>query len=172
MHYLADVICVILCVMSTLDATDARLLLALDDDPQATRVDLAQRLELSRNTVHARLTRWEDQAVLGAVDHRVMPKTLGYSLTAFVTIQIDQHRLDELTVAMTEIPEVLEVHGLTGVTDLLIHVVGRDANDLYRIAGRILSIDGVKRTSTGLVMQELMGYRIAQLIGTDSRPSG
>ena len=152
MHYLSNVTRVILCVMSTLDATDARLLLALDDDPQATRVDLAQRLELSRNTVHARLTRWEDQAVLGAVDHRVMPKTLGYSLTAFVTIQIDQHRLDELTVAMTEIPEVLEVHGIAGMTDLIARVVARDTEDLYRIAGVLLAAPGVERTSVGISM--------------------
>ena len=45
------------------------------------------------------------------------------------------------------------------------HVVARDADDLYRIAGRILDIDGVRRTTTGLVMGEFVEHRIAQLIG-------
>jgi DNA-binding Lrp family transcriptional regulator len=74
-------------------------------------------------------------------------------------------------VALSEVPEVLQVHGLSGVTDLLVQVVARDANDLYRVAGQILDIDGVTRTETGLVMGELVEYRIAQLIGA-SEPIG
>ena len=42
---------VIMSTMHKLDATDARLLLALSDNPRATGLDLAQRLGLSRNTV-------------------------------------------------------------------------------------------------------------------------
>ena len=42
-----------------LDATDARLLLELVSNPRATGVELATRLGLSRNTVQARLARWE-----------------------------------------------------------------------------------------------------------------
>jgi DNA-binding Lrp family transcriptional regulator len=48
-----------------IDATDARLLLALADDPRATVLALAERTGLSRNTVQARLDR--------LVDHRVRP---------------------------------------------------------------------------------------------------
>ncbi|WP_449353777.1 AsnC family transcriptional regulator [Streptomyces malaysiensis] len=39
----------------TLDATDARILLALASEPRATVVALAEQLGLSRNTVQARL---------------------------------------------------------------------------------------------------------------------
>ena len=39
------------------DALDARLLLALDEDPFATVVALAQRLGVARNTVQTRLRR-------------------------------------------------------------------------------------------------------------------
>jgi len=31
--------------------------------------------------------------------------------------------------------------------------VARDADDLYRIAGQILDLDGVEKTTTGLVMR-------------------
>jgi DNA-binding Lrp family transcriptional regulator len=58
----------------------------------------------------------------------------------------------------------LEVHGLSGQTDLLVHVVATDADDLYRIAGQILASPGVERTDTALVMRELVGYRIAPLL--------
>lgn len=155
---------VILCVMSTLDHTDARLLLALNDDPQATRVDLAQRLELSRNTVHARLARWEGKGVLGPMEHRVVPQSLDYPLTAFVTIRIDQHLLDELTIALSDIPEVIEVHGLAGMTDLMARVVARDTEDLYRIAGILLAAPGVERTNVGISMYEMVPYRVSPLL--------
>ncbi|WP_261864075.1 Lrp/AsnC ligand binding domain-containing protein, partial [Mycobacterium marinum] len=64
------------------------------------------------------------------------------------------------------VPEVLEVHGLSGVTDLLVHIVARNAEDLYRIAGQILDIDGVEKTTTGLVMRRLVDYRLSPLLAS------
>jgi DNA-binding Lrp family transcriptional regulator len=70
-----------------------------------------------------------------------------------------------VSAALHDVPEVIAVDGLSGDDDLLVQVVARDADDLYRIAGQILSIDGVERTRTSLVMRELVEYRIAQLVG-------
>lgn len=156
----------------TADAIDAAILAALTRDPDATNIAVAEHTGLARNTVRTRLARYARERTLRSFERRIDPAFLGYPLRAYVVTKVTQRKLTAIGEALAEIPEVLEVHGLTGVTDLLIHVVGRDANDLYRIAGRILSIDGVKRTSTGLVMQELMGYRIAQLIGMGGRATG
>src|SRR4051794_41613015 len=52
------------------DATDARLLLALADDPRASVMALSQRLGLARNTVQTRLTRLESNGVLAPLDRR------------------------------------------------------------------------------------------------------
>lgn len=144
------------------DATDARILLALARQPRLTTVALAEELGLSRNTVQARLAALEE--VLESFERRVDPATIGYPLTAFVTAQLVQRRLDEVGDALAEIPEVLQVQGLSGETDLLISVVAVDAEDLYRIAGRILAIPGVERTSTSLVMREMVNYRISPLL--------
>ena len=65
-----------------LDATDARLLLALAEDPRASVMALSQRLGLARNTVQARMTRLEEGAALASFDRRVQPEALGYRLTA------------------------------------------------------------------------------------------
>lgn len=50
--------------MTDFDRTDARLLLALCERPRATGVELANILGMSRNTVQARLTRWEEKDTL------------------------------------------------------------------------------------------------------------
>ncbi|AOW93076.1 AsnC family transcriptional regulator [Rhodococcus sp. WMMA185] len=150
--------------MTSLDATDARLLLQLSDHPRATGVELAGRLGLSRNTVQARLSRWEAAGVLGSFDRLIDRRALGYPLAAYVATRVDQHRLDDVVDALAGIPEVVEVSGMTGEVDLSVRVVARDADDLYRLTGQILEIPGVERTNMALVMRELVGPRMAPLL--------
>ncbi|MGW0019727.1 Lrp/AsnC family transcriptional regulator [Rhodococcus sp. NPDC003382] len=150
--------------MTSLDATDARLLLELTRTPRATGVELAARLGLSRNTVQARLARWEAEGVLASFERRVDPRALGYPLAAYVATRVDQHRLDSVVAALAEIPEVTEVYGMAGQTDLSVKVVATDADDLYRLAGQILEIPGVERTNMALVMRELVPQRTAPLL--------
>jgi DNA-binding Lrp family transcriptional regulator len=149
---------------AVVDATDARLLLELVANPRATGVELATRLGLSRNTVQARLARWEAVGVLAGFERRVDPRALGYPLAAFVAVVVDQHKLDAVVGELARVPEVTEVCGLTGLTDLTVRVVARDADDLYRIAGQILKIPGVERTTMALVMQQFVGPRTAPLL--------
>jgi DNA-binding Lrp family transcriptional regulator len=147
-----------------LDATDARLLLALRDDPRATVLALAERVGLARNTVQARLARLEQGGALTSFEQRIDPAALGYPLTAFITVQVTQRMLAELADSLRAVPEVVEVFGLSGPTDLLVRVVAADAEDLYRIAGQILATPGVERTDTALVMRRLVDHRLTPLL--------
>jgi DNA-binding Lrp family transcriptional regulator len=147
-----------------IDQTDARLLLALAEHPRAATIALAERTGLSRNTVQARLGKLEQHGPLGSFERRIDPASLGYPLTAFITTQVTQRQLDDVGRALSAIPEVLQVHGISGQIDLLVHVVAADADDLYRIAGQILAIPGVERTSTALVMRQLVNYRVTPLL--------
>ena len=146
------------------DDIAGRLLRAVISDPRAAAVTLAQRVGVSRNTVQARLNKWDSQAALWGFDRRVAPAFLGYPLRAYVFTKVKQRRLAPVAEALREVPEVTSVDGLSGGSDLLIQVVARDADDLYRIAGTILDIKGVKRTTTSLVMRELIEHRVGQLI--------
>ncbi|MGP4015074.1 Lrp/AsnC family transcriptional regulator [Saccharopolyspora sp. 5N708] len=146
----------------TLDEVDIRLLQALNAEPRATVVALAERVGLSRNTVQARLSKLERR--LGSFQRRIDPAALGYPLTAFITVQVTQQMLGELAESMAEIPEVVEVFGLTGATDLLVRVVAVDADDLYRIAGQVLATPGVERTNFALAMRSLVDFRLTPLL--------
>jgi DNA-binding Lrp family transcriptional regulator len=150
--------------MTDLDGTDARILLALRDNPRLSGVELAQRLGLSRNTVQARLARLESGDALAGIDRRVEHRALGYPLTAFVTVRADQHRLPSIEQDLAAIAEVVEVHGIAGESDVMIRIVAVDADDLYRIAGAILSVPGVERTEVALSVREMVGYRTAPLL--------
>ena len=159
--------------MQDLDGTDARILLALSEDARLSGVELAQRLGLSRNTVQSRLARLESGQLLGSMDRRVQHRALGYPLTAFVSARVDQHRLQEIEAALTAITEVVEVHGIAGGADIMIRVVARNTDDLYRIAGAILAAPGIQRTEVSLSMREMVPSRTApilrQLAGVTAR---
>lgn len=147
-----------------LDGTDARLLLALTDQPRAAVLALAERVGISRNTAQARMTRFDDRGVLSGFERRIEPAALGYPLTAFITVTVTQRTLDDLAQAMADIPEVIEVFGISGPTDLLVRVAARDADDLYRIAGQVLATRGVERTETALVMRRMVDHRVTPLL--------
>lgn len=146
------------------DRNDRSLLRALICSPGATIVALAEATGLARNTVRSRLDRYNKDGTLRSFQRRIDPGVLGYQLHAFVVASVTQRKLARVGESLATIPEVVEVLGLSGITDLMIRVVARDADDLYRIAGRILDVDGVKRTTTGLVMSEMVPYRVEQLL--------
>jgi DNA-binding Lrp family transcriptional regulator len=148
----------------TVDRTDARLLQALDQEPRATVLALAERLGLSRNTVQARLARLERDGVLLSFQRRIDPAALGCPVTAFITVRVRQQMLDEVAAALAGIPEVVEVLGLSGPDDLLVRAVAPDADDLYRIAGQVLATPGVERTETAVQMRRLVEHRVAPLL--------
>lgn len=148
----------------TIDAVDARLLLAISAQPRATTLALSEFLGMSRNTVQARLTKLDQRGALASFERRIQPDALGYPLLAFITTTVTQRKLDHVAEALSRIPEVVEVHGLSGDTDLLVRVVAGDADDLYRIAGKILDISGVERTSTALVMRHMVDHRVTPLL--------
>lgn len=151
-------------IMHSLDATDLRLLAALSDDPRSTAVALADRLGMSRNTVQARMAALERSGVFLAFDRRVDPAALGYPLAAFISVHVQQQKLAAIVRELAEIPEIVQAHGLSGPSDLIVHVVCADTDDLFRINGVILACDGVERTETSLDMGELIPFRVRPLL--------
>lgn len=159
------------CIMHSLDKTDTQLLRALSEDPRSTFVALAQKLGLSRNTVQARMARLEESNAFLAFDRRINPAALGYPLAAFIEVHVQQKRLAQIVIELAKIPEIVQAHGMSGQTDLLVQVVCTDANDLFRIDATILACEGVERTETSLAMGEVIPFRVAPLLSRGLRPT-
>lgn len=150
--------------MTALDATDRRILLALDEDPRATVQLLALRLGLARGTVHARLERLAREGTMRRNSIRLQPAALGYPLRAMVSAEIDQDAFDRMLDDMSLIDEVVECVGVAGENDLMIQIVARDADHVYDITKRIKGCRGIIRTSTAIVLRELLAYRFDHLL--------
>lgn len=155
--------------MGSLDRVDLELLTALADDHRTTVVALADRLGLSRNTVQARMLRLERSGVFQSFERAMSPAALGMPIEAMVSVIVRQAEIPRITAAIAEIPEVIQAHGLSGQVDLLVRVVARDTQHLFDVDARILSIDGVERTETSLVMGEVIGYRVRPILESARR---
>lgn len=149
--------------MHRLDATDARILMARDASQDASLVELAHRLGVSRNTVHARLRRLRDADALGPPSSALRPTALGRPLLAFVTLSVSQQTIDSVYAVIAAIPEVVEAH-TTGDSDLMLRVVARDTVDLHRITQRIQLAPGVQRSSTSIATTEVIGHQVSLLL--------
>ncbi|MGG7465319.1 Lrp/AsnC family transcriptional regulator [Plantibacter sp. YIM 135347] len=149
----------------TVDTIDARILLELDRNPDATILALSRSLGIARNTVHARIRRLTENGVIGDFSRRVDPAAIGYGLVAFVHISLAQNSGEEAIAGLGGIPEVIEMHSITGDADLLAKVVARNTLDLHRLTGEILRIDGVTRTSTAISLTEVLPMRLDALLG-------
>ena len=100
----------------------------------------------------------------------VDPAALGYQVTAFVTLQIRQvggH--DPVAGLLARIPEVLEVHTITGGGDMLCRVVARGNADLQRVIDVIVDVEGVVRTSSVIALDTPVAYRVLPLVADAPR---
>jgi DNA-binding Lrp family transcriptional regulator len=139
--------------MTRIDALDARIILALDDDPDATILALSRALGIARNTVHARLRRLVADGALKPFSQRVDLAALGYELAAFLSLSVSQTD-PGIIQGLLDLPEVISAHYTTGDADLIVQVVAKNTRDLYRITASILAIEGVNRTSTAVSLVE------------------
>lgn len=155
--------------MYQLDDTDRRILATLDEDPRMSVLLLAQKTGLARGTVQARLDRYREHGVLRLASTRISPAALGCGLAATVSVELDQHLLDQAVASLRRIPEVLECFAPAGGTDLLVRVVARDPDDLYQVSEEIRLCRGVTRTSTSVFLREVVPYRIRPLLLAGSK---
>lgn len=149
----------------TIDQLDARLIAVLAEEPKLGVLECSRRLGVARGTVQARLDRLAARGVITGFGPDVDPAALGYDVTAFVTLQIRQIS-GHVPVAdqLAAIPEVLEVHTITGGDDMHCRVVARSNTDLQRVIDLIVEVHGVVRTSTVIALDTPVPYRVLPLV--------
>ena len=152
--------------MRDLDPTDVGLLLALADEARATTVALADRLGLSRGTVQSRLAALTQAGAFRGYDRALDPAVAGFPLVAFTTLRVQQRMLAAIVLDLREIPQIVQAHGVTGPSDLLLQIVGRSAEDLFEIEEMVLAVPGVERAETVMAMSEVIPYRLGPLLSS------
>ncbi len=159
---------------AALDSLDARLLTLLAEEPRIGVLECSRRLGVARGTVQARLDRLQARGVIRSFGPQLDPAAFGYGVEAFATLEIRQaggH--DPLATRLARIPEVLEVHTITGPGDLLCRLVARSNQDLQRVIDAVVDVEGVERCSTVIVLATPVPHRVLPLVARAAeRPPG
>ena len=102
---------------------------------------------------------WSATASSPATWRSWTPRRPGYDLLCFVSVGLRAHdraEIDRFRDAVAAMPEVLEVHHVTGEYDYLLRVVLHNRRDLERFAvDRLAPLPGIGRIQTSLVLREV-----------------
>ncbi|WP_235012953.1 Lrp/AsnC family transcriptional regulator [Arthrobacter sp. SLBN-100] len=150
--------------LNSLDATDLKILLELIRDPRIQIGELSDSLGVARNTAQSRVRRLLRAGVLRSGGREVDLEAVGYDVVAFVTIEVSHRELDGVVAALRLIPQVLEVHEISGRGDVWCRVVATDTHNLQAALRQVLRIKGVIRTETVLALHTHIPYRTEPLI--------
>ena len=143
--------------ISTLDRTDLKILDILQTDGRISNSKLAELVNLSPTAVMARVQKLtKDEFILG-YEAKLNPSKLNANFLVFVEVLLDKttpNVLDDFIDAVTQYPEIVECHMVSGGFDFLIKLRSAGMEEFRRIAGQILwQLPGVKETRSYPVMQ-------------------
>jgi DNA-binding Lrp family transcriptional regulator len=150
----------------SIDELDIRLIRLLRASPNLPVVEMARRLDAARGTVQARLDRLVGDGVVIGFGPDVDAAAVGHGVLAFTTLEIAQGAGDQIIEGLRLIPEVLEVHAITGPGDLHVKVVARSNDHLHAVLERVLAFPGIRRTQTQLALHTSFERSVADLITT------
>lgn len=151
--------------MYELDDIDRALIGALRSGGRISNTQLATDVGLARGTVQSRLARLEQLGVIVSWGPELDASATNYSVTAFITLSIAQGAHDKVVAGLASIPEVIEVHVVTGGGDLLCRVVATSNDHLHELVQRIVAITGVLRSESQLALHTSVQRSVADLIG-------
>lgn len=151
-----------------IDELDARIVDLFTTKPRIGVLEASRRLGVARGTVQARLDRLSSSGVISFAP-TVAPAALGYRVTAFASLDIRQGARASVAAHLSGIPEVLEVHTITGQQDLLCRIVARDNDDLQRVIDDLVSDQNIVRTSTLIALSTVVEPRVSPLLDAATR---
>jgi DNA-binding Lrp family transcriptional regulator len=150
--------------MPDLDALDLALLTALRENPRAGALALSRLTRVARATVESRLSRLERSGVITGYGPDIDVAAAGFTVIAFVTLEIAQGALDRVKSDLSDIPAVLEAYAVTGSADMICKVAATSHADLQQTLLRIDSSPSVARSTSAIALSTVIAPRDLPLL--------
>ncbi|RST17012.1 Lrp/AsnC family transcriptional regulator [Streptomyces sp. WAC05374] len=125
------------------DATDWRILAALQEQGRASFAELARTVSMSASAVTERVRRLEDAGVIAGYTAVVDPERLGLPILAFVRLRYPTGNYKPFHHMLETTPEVLEAHHVTGDDCFVLKVAARSMRHLEEISAKVAVLGSV-----------------------------
>ena len=134
------------------DAVDRKLLGLLAEDASRSYAELGEILHLSPPAVHERVKRLRREGVIQGTVARLDGARLGRPLLTFIHVDTAGWGKSESMLALAELPEVEEMHAVTGDACLILKVRTENPRMLEDLLARVYAIEGVRGTRSYVVL--------------------
>jgi Lrp/AsnC family transcriptional regulator len=118
-----------------MDKLDKKILEQLQKNGGLTAAELADRIGLSKAPCWRRIKRLEEAGIIKQTVALLDARSLNLGTTVFVTLKTGNHSeawFDKFVKAVRDIPEVTEIHRMSGDVDYLMRIVVPDI-DAYDV---------------------------------------
>lgn len=142
-----------------IDATDRRILAALQRDARLSSAELAELVSLSASPCWRRVKRLEEAGLVRGYHASIDTEMLGYAITAFVQVALDQkdtRHMEAFEQSITSFEQVMACHCVSGTYDYQLTVLAADLAEFSEFARKhINGFPGVKDVCTSFVVKQV-----------------
>lgn len=141
------------------DRFDRRILEALQTNGRLPNIDLAAHIGLSPSPCSRRVHQLEESGAIKGYSAVLDQERVGLGLTVFVGIKVERHREQEAETfreAVSDLPEVVMAHLVSGESDFLLQVVVPDLRAYENFLTRtLLKIPGIRDIRSNFAIQTI-----------------
>ena len=141
--------------MKVLDDVDKKILRVLEADARTSLRKIAEEVEVALGTVSNRVRRLESLGVITGYTVLLDPDKAGWGLSVVIGLRIEKGRLIEIQEKIAKDNRVYGVYDVTGNHDSMILARGKDRDDLDDLIKNVLSMSGIERSVTHLVLNSV-----------------
>jgi Lrp/AsnC family leucine-responsive transcriptional regulator len=139
-----------------MDTLDHNILEILDEDARRAYADIARELGISQPTVADRIRRLESRGIVRGAMLCVDHARLGFAVSAFVRVRAKSAHKQKLVETARAMPQVIEMHSVTGDDCFIVRVCARSVEELAEILQRLTT---AAESSTSVVLETLIPLR-------------
>ncbi len=129
-------------VQSLVDKIDRRILELLQHDGALTAAEVADRVGLSKAPCWRRIKKLQEEGVVKQTVALLDARALNVGTTVFVMLKTAKHNqawFDKFVAVVRDIPEVTEIHRMSGDVDYLMRIVVPDIDAYDVVYKRLIS---------------------------------
>ena len=148
------------------DRTDKRILDLLQRDASLSIADIAERVGLSTTPCWRRIQNLEKRGVITARVALLDREALNLAVDVFVAIRTNRHDvewLERFAAVVTEFPEIVEIHRMSGQVDYLLRVVVPDIAAYDAVYRRLIARIEIADVSSSFAMERIKSTTILPL---------
>ena len=135
-----------------LDGLDRMILHVLQEDGRASYSEIARRLKVPESTVRLRVKKLVERGVIRKFAALINPFKAGYSIVAFIAVDVEPSRVKKAAEELSKLPEVDVLGIATGAHDILMQVTVRDLQELESfLIEKLGRIEGIRSTETSIL---------------------